>query len=71
MTQPVPTYALAQLAAVYADDPAAASARFGALAAAFTQAFGAPPDFYVRSPGTEEAACARGSLTRSACAQDA
>lgn len=56
MAQPVPTYSLAELAAVYADDPAAASARFGALAAAFTQAFGAPPDFYVRSPGTEEAA---------------
>ena len=52
MASPCPTYAHpASLHVVYPDDTDAATSRFAALAAAFVAAYGAPPDFYVRSPG--------------------
>jgi hypothetical protein len=52
MAVPCPTYAHpASLHTVYPDDTEAAIARFAALSAAFTATYGAPPDFFVRSPG--------------------
>ena len=57
MAQPVPSFPYAQLELVYPDDSAAAKARFETLAAAFTAEFGAPPQFFVRSPGARCTVC--------------
>jgi hypothetical protein len=51
MAEPVPTFSLANLAAVYADEPEAAAARYAVLASAFAEQFGEQPEFFVRAPG--------------------